>query len=266
MSTPAQVWSYRTLISNLAQRDLKARYKKSVLGWLWSLLNPAATLGIYTMVFGYFLGGNENAPGLGNGEGGIFSLYLFCGLVIWNMFSGTINVSIGSFQGAGALLTRTYFPPECPMVAGLATVILQGLLEASILMAFMVLLGNVAWTVLYLIPIFALLACFAFGLGLVLAVLNIRYRDVNYLMGILLQVWFYLTPIVYLTSSLGSTAQRFLQFNPLSAYVNGLRRAVYYLDGPTALNWLVMSSTAAISVVLGWLIFGRLAPKVIEEL
>ncbi len=77
MSTPAQVWSYRNLIANLAQRDLKARYKRSLLGWLWSLLNPAASLGIYTLVFGVFLKGS--APGMGDGQHpeGIFALYLF---------------------------------------------------------------------------------------------------------------------------------------------------------------------------------------------
>lgn len=264
MSTPAQVWSYRTLIANLAQRDLKARYKKSLLGWLWSLLNPAATLGIYTMVFGLFLGGE--GPGLGNGKNGIFALYLFCGLVIWNLFSGTINISISSFQSAGQLLTRTYFPPECPMVAGLATIVLQAGLEAVILMAVMILVSNVAWTAILLIPIFALLACFAFGLGLVLAVLNIRYRDVAYLMGILLQVWFYATPIVYKTTQVPDSANRFLQFNPLAAYVNAIRRALYHLDTPTLTNWLIMSGSAVFSLVIGWWLFGRLAPRVIEEL
>ncbi len=264
MSTPAQVWSYRTLIANLAQRDLKARYKKSILGWLWSLLNPAATLGIYTMVFGLFL--KAVAPGMGNGRSGIFALYLFCGLVIWNLFSGTINISISSFQTAGSLLTRTYFPPECPMVAGLATVLLQALLETAILMGFMIALGNVAWTVVYLIPIFVMLACFAFGLGLVLAVLNIRYRDVNYLMGILLQVWFYASPIVYPTTVIPENFQRVLQYNPLWAYANAIRRAVYHLDGPTAVNWAVMGGSAVFSLVVGWWLFSRLAPKVIEEL
>ena len=76
--------------------------------------------------------------------------------MIWNLFSGAINTSIGSFAGAGGLLTRTYFPPECPMVAGLATVMLQALVEAAILLAFMIVLGNVSWTAILLLPVFAL--------------------------------------------------------------------------------------------------------------
>ncbi len=264
MSTPAQVWSYRTLIANLAQRDLKARYKRSVLGWLWSLINPAATLGIYTMVFGVFL--KQEGPGMGSGREGVFALYLFCGLVVWNAFAGIINTSIGSFASAGPLLTRTYFPPECPMVAGLVTVLLQTVLEVAILLAFMILLGNISWTAIVVLPVFALLACFSFGLGLVLAVLNIRYRDVAYLMSILLQVWFYATPIVYRIDVIQERYQRILQLNPLSAYVNAIRRGVYHLDGPTLVNWAVMGSSAVVSLLVGWWLFSRLAPKVIEEL
>lgn len=157
MSTPAQVWQYRTLISNLAQRDLKSRYKKSFLGWLWSLINPAVTLGIYTIVFGIFLG--AVAPVAGNGEMQVFALYLFAALVAWN-FSGTINNAIASFASAGGdPLTRTYFPPECPMFAGLATVALQAGLETLILVAFMVVFGNVSWTFLVGLPILFLLGC-----------------------------------------------------------------------------------------------------------
>lgn len=265
MSTPAQVWSYRTLIANLAQRDLKARYKRSFLGWLWSLINPAATLGIYTLVFGVVLGGT--AVTMGSGREGVFALYLFCGLVVWNVFAGIINTSIGSFASAGQLLTRTYFPPECPMVAGLVTVMLQTLLEAAILLFFMILVGNISWTAVVILPVFMLLACFAFGLGLVLAVLNIRYRDVAYLMGILLQVWFYATPIVYPPDLLeGKSANAVLQFNPLNSYVNAVRRGVYHLDGPTLVNWGVMIASALLSLLVGWKIFSRLAPRVIEEL
>ncbi|CAN5639724.1 ABC transporter permease [soil metagenome] len=265
MSTPAQVYAYRTLIVNLAQRDLKARYKRSVLGWLWSLINPAATLGIYTVVFGVILG--AVGPTMGSGHKGVFALYLFCALVVWNLFSGTINIAISSFQSAGGLLTRTYFPPEAPMVAGLVNVLLQAVIEACILMFFMIIVGNVSWTVIVIIPIFVLLACFAFGIGLVLAVYNIRYRDVAYLVGILLQVWFYATPIVYEKSLIKSAAaQHFLDTNPMTHFVYAMRQSIYMLGTPTLVNWAVMTAAAIVSLIGGWMVFSRLAPRVIEEL
>lgn len=264
MSTPAEVWSYRTLIGNLAQRDLRARYKKSWLGWSWSLINPAVTLGIYTLVFGVIL--KVQAPGAGNGRTSSFALYLFCALVAWNLFSGVVNQSIQSFLGAGALLTRTYFPPECPMVAGLLTVAIQGALELGILLGFMVVLGNLSWTTLLSIPIMFLVACFAFGVGLVLGLGNIRFRDVGYLVGILMQVWFYATPIVYPLSIVSPRLQDILRFNPLTSFVSAMRASVYELRPPTMANWLVMGASAALSLVVGWAIFSRYAPRVIEEL
>jgi len=264
LSTPAEVWSYRTLIANLAQRDLKARYKKSFLGWTWSLINPAVTLGIYTVVFGVFLKGT--APVAGNGRLTSFALFLFCGLVLWNLVSGVINNSIASFLGAGQLLTRTYFPPEAPMVAGLTTVLIQGALELAILWGFMIVLGNVSWTFLISIPIMLLGACLAFGVGLVLGLGNVRFRDVGYLVGIGLQVAFYATPIVYRLDQVGELAQRVLVFNPLTAFVGGMRATVYELELPTTNEWLMMGGSATASLLIGWWVFGRYAPRVIEEL
>ena len=263
MSTPAQVWSYRTLIANLAQRELKSKYKRSFLGWSWSLINPAATLGIYTVVFGYFL--KAVPPEMGNGDQS-FALYLFSGLVIWNLFAGVINTSISTFSGAGQLLTRTYFPPECPVIAGLLTVLIQAALEFVILMFFMLIVGNVGWQVVLVLPIYLLLSCFSFGVGLVLGVANIRFRDVFYLVGIGLQVLFYATPIVYPLDIVPENAQRILAFNPMSSFVYSMRQCVYSIQLPTVTNWAVMVLAATVSLVGGWMIFSRWAPTVIEEL
>ena len=264
MSTPAQVWSYRTLILNLAQRDLKARYKKSFLGWLWSLINPATTLAIYTVVFGVFLKGT--APLAGNGKTQSFALYLFCALVCWNFFSGAINTSIQQFASSGPLLTRTYFPPECPMLSGMSTVALQAGLELTILVFFMIVVGNLYWTALLAVPILLLLGCFAFGIGLVLGLGNIRYRDVNYLVGIGLQVWFYATPIVYSIDLVHGVFLTLMKLNPLTSFVYGIRQTVYMHSYPSASNWLMMVGSALLSLTAGWLIFSRYAPRVIEEL
>jgi len=186
--------------------------------------------------------------------------------VVWNLFAGIINTSISSFATAGPLLTRTYFPPECPMVAGLGTVMLQALIEAGILMAVMIVIGNVSWTAILLFPIFFLMACFAFGIGLVLGLANIRFRDVNYLVGIALQVLFYATPIVYPLSIVPDEYRRIMELNPVGSFVYSMRQVVYSLELPTFGNWMVMVISATVSLVGGWIIFGRWAPTVIEEL
>ena len=145
-----------------------------------------------------------------------------------------------------------FFPPETPMVAGLGTVLLQAGLEFLILMVFMVIVGNITWTFLVAIPVLFLAACFAFGIGLILGLGNIRYRDVAYLVAILLQVGFYLTPIVYRLDQLSPAMQNIIRLNPLTAFVNAIRQTVYSLDLPTTSNWIVMGVAATSSLVIGW--------------
>ncbi len=266
MTAPSQVWAYRTLIRNLAARDLRSRYKKSFLGWLWSLINPATTLAIYSVVFGVFL--NGKAPLAGNGHTDAFALYLFTALIGWNTFAGGINTALQSFLASGGLLTRTYFPPECPVVAGALTVITQTLLEAAILVTFMIVVGNLSWTTLLALPILASLTLYAFGIGLVVSLLNVRYRDVAYLTALGLQLLFYATPIVYSESIVDEhpLAGLFLRLNPLTHYVAALRKSLYLLEPPTAMSWLIMVIAPAVTITIGWIFFGRNAPRFIEEI
>ena len=152
------------------------------------------------------------------------------------------------------------------MVAGLGTVLLQAFIEVGILFVVMVAIGNVSWTAILVVPIFALMSCFAFGIGLVLGLANIRFRDVNYLVGIGLQVLFYATPIVYPLSIVPDEYRRFMELNPVGSFVYSMRQVLYTLELPTLGNWTVMVVTAAVSLVGGWVIFSRWAPTVIEEL
>jgi ABC-type polysaccharide/polyol phosphate export permease len=269
MSTPAQVWQYRTLVGNLALRELRSRYKKSVVGWGWSLINPAVSLGIYTLVFGYFLKGT--APLAGNGHTSSFALWLFAALVVWNAFSGGINDSIQSFLGSGGLLTRTYFPPECPVVAGSTTVAIQTGLETAILLGFMIAIGNMGWTFLLVAPILVLVTALALGLGMIVSLLNVRYRDVNYLVGIGLQIMFYGTPIVYRLDLIPQTigpfdTSRVLGLNPMTHFVDGMRKVTYLQEVPTLGNWAAMVVSALLALAAGWTFFGAKAPQYIEEL
>ena len=269
MTAPAKVWEYRTLIGNLASRDLRSRYKKSVLGWTWSLINPAVTLGIYTVVFGYFPKGT--APVAGNGTTTSFALWLFSALVLWNAFSSGINIAMTSFIASGGLLTRTYFPPECPVIAGTATVLTQTCVESVILLGFMVVLGNLGWTTLFLPLIVILITCFAFGLGMIVSLLNVRYRDVAYLVNVSLQVAFYATPIVYRIDQIpakvgGFSPVTILRLNPLTHFVGAMRSSVYLLRPPTLTNWIVMVVSALLSVLIGWRFFAKRAPRYIEEI
>lgn len=264
-----EVWGYRELIGRLVQRELGSRYKRSVLGWLWSMLNPAATLAIYALVFGVLL--KFDPPRAGNGRFDNFALYLFCALVMWNAFYGVITGAMSALLDLGSLLGKVYFPPEAPAVAALLTVLFQAAIEASILMLILICLANVSWTFLLWPVLLLFLAIFALGIGLVLSVWNVRYRDVGYLATIALQFLFYVTPIVYPLSliperAMGLPVRDIIRLNPLSQFTEASRELLYGLDWPGLLRLGLMALISLAVGAGGWMMFKVRTRDIAEEL
>ncbi len=269
ITTATELWSYRGLIGNLARRELSSKYKKSVLGWLWSLLSPALTLGIYTVVFGTFL--PSPPPVAGNGELKSFALYLFAALVVWNFFNAVLQGSMAALTGAGPLLKKVYFPPSCPAIANSLTALYQAGIEAAILAGVMVILGNVSWTFLLYPVLLLLLLAFALGLGLVLSIGNVYFRDVGYLVGIGLQMLFYGTPIIYTLDRIpgrmgGVPIHAIIEWSPLAQFVAASRSIFYALELPSASTCTYLLVVPLVVLVLGWWIFERISRNVVEEL
>ena len=250
------------------ERELKARYKRSVLGWAWSLINPATTLLVYAIVFGTLL--QVKPPVAGNGSLQNFALYLFCGLVIWNFFTAVVNGSMGALVGAGGLLRKVYFPPECPVIANGLVALAQTGIEVGILLFLMVILGNVSWTFIFVPYLIVLLVMFSIGLGLVCSLFNVYFRDIQYLVAVGLNVLFYMTPIVYTINLVEDNApkpiQLLVRFNPLTLFVGGMRDAVYDLEVPNLARLGGLTAVSIATVVIGWAIFRRFAGRVSEEL
>lgn len=264
-----EIWGYRELIGRLVQRELGARYKRSILGWLWSMLNPAATLAIYALVFGVLL--KFDPPRAGNGRFDNFALYLFCALVMWNAFYGVITGAMSALLDLGSLLGKVYFPPEAPAVAALVTVLFQAAIEGSILMLILICLVNVSWTFLLWPVLLLFFSIFALGIGLVLSVWNVRYRDVGYLSTIALQFLFYVTPIVYPLSliperAMGLPARDIIRLNPLSQFTEASRELLYGLDWPGLLRLGLMALISLAVGAGGWLMFKARTRDIAEEL
>jgi ABC-2 type transport system permease protein len=264
MTAATEIWSYRNLIYNLAQRELRARYKKSLLGWLWSLINPAAMLAIYTIVFGVFF--KAEPPVAGNGHTESYGLYLFAGLVIWNMFNGTVTGAIIALQTSGGLLNKVYFPPSAPAIANLMTVLLQFVIETAILAAIMIALGNVSATYILFPALVVFLAMFSLGLGLFVSVFNVYYRDVGYLVGIGMQVLFYATPIIYPLNIVPDWALPVIRLNPLTQLVEWSRDAFYDLTWPSLASFSLTALACILTFVVGWAVFNVKARNIAEEL
>lgn len=263
------LWRYRSLTWNFAQREIKGKYKGSVLGWGWSLLSPLATIVIFSFVFATVF--RAEPPPFGSGREGLYAVWLFVGLVAWNFFNGTVQTSMTSLIGAGPLLKKIYFPPFTPVLGGVVAALWQTAIESVLLLVVLAALGNVGWTMLLLPLVVALLAVFAAGLALLLALLNVRFRDVAYLVSILLQMLFYLTPIIYPPTlvperALGLPLRDLLLVNPLAQYVGAVRDVVYDLEVPSAGRFGWMAGAAIVSLAIGWTAFSRGARDVIEEL
>ncbi len=268
-----EIWTYRGLVGNFAQRELRGKYKGSALGWFWSLLNPLATLGVYALVFGVFL--KFEPPVAGNGELKNFAIYLFTALVAWNFFFAVVTGSIGALAGAGPLLKKIYFPAFAPVIGGAGATLFQTGIEVGLLLAVMVVLQNVSWTFLFLPYLLLLLALFAIGIGLLLAMLNVRYRDVAYLVTIVLNLLFYATPIIYPISLVPETVQgpwgevparALYDLSPLTQFVQAFRDAVYLLQPPSPGRLLTLTIVSVGVFLLGFTYFQRGSRDVAELL
>ena len=264
-----ETWNHRSIVRNLAERELKVKYKKSLLGWVWSLLNPLATLVIYSIVFGTFL--KIKPPVGGNGELQVFALYLFAALVMWNFFGAVVNGSMGAMTGAGPLIRKVYLPPECIVFSVIGAAVLQTVVEAFLLAVIMIIVGNASFTFLLFPFLLVLLVLFTAGLAMVASLLNVYYRDVGYLVAIAMNFLFYATPIVYTITIVpkdvnGIPARAIIEANPMTQFVMASRDIFYELQVP---SWDRIAYLAVWSIsvfVIGWWIFARHAGDIAEEL
>jgi ABC-type polysaccharide/polyol phosphate export permease len=263
------LWHYRSLIVNFANRDLRARYKGTLLGFAWSLVVPIATLVIYSIVFGVIFRGG--APALGNGDTGPFFVWLFTGLVPWGMYSVTLNTSIASLLGNGPLMKKIYFPAYASVFGSVLATFYQSLIELMVLAVILLVLGNVGLTWLVLVGWVVLFAAFVAGVSLIFSVLNVHLRDTAYLVGIVVQMQFYLTPIIYQPDLVpqrwhGIPLRSVIAYQPLAVFVETFRSLVYELTLGRGVAWLVCLAWTALAVLAAIAVYRRRGLDLSEEM
>jgi ABC-type polysaccharide/polyol phosphate export permease len=265
-----ELWTYRGVVRNLAVRELKLRYKRSLLGWLWSLINPAAILGIYTLVFGGFL--RVEAPPAHNPTLHSFAIFLFTGFIVWDFFSVVVRASMGWLMEAGPLLNKVYFPGELPVMAGAMSVTVQTGTEAVILLLVLALVGNLGPTALFLPLILALLFLFTIGVAMMVSLSHVYFRDVAHVVHISTTLLFYATPIVYpfsiVPERLGSgfPIKSVLALNPLTQFVDITRTVLYELRVPSLRQLIGLGAVSAVSFLGGWAVFRRYGRHLSEDM
>jgi len=257
------------LLWNLTLREMRSKFKRSVLGWLWSIINPLAMIAIYTIVFGVFF---KLEPPRGEPSGlHSYGFFLVCGLLPWLYLTNALNGATGSIVGNEGLVKKVYFPravlPGASTLAWLSSFGVELAVFGVLLLAW----GNM---ILPWIPVVVALMLiqtgFAFGLGLMLSAGNAYFRDVQHFLTIVLNVWFYATPILYPATQLdGQPAivrTLILKVNPMSVFVDAYRDVLYHLRFPTPTQWVAMIGVASVSLVVGTLVFRRIEPALAEEL
>jgi len=232
------LWEYRELLFFLIWRDVKVRYKQTALGVLWVLLQPVTSVAIFTLLFGVLLKVDS---------GGIpYPVFALAGLLPWNYFSQALSRSSASVVNSSHLITKVYFPRLVIPLSGVLSSLLDFFVAFSVLVFLMIVYGVAPTARLMVLPALVLLAmATALGFGLWLSALNVRYRDVNYLLPFLIQIWMYVTPVVYGSSLIPERFRFVLSLNPMTGVVEGFRWA---LLGPASVGDYLSPPLVAISV------------------
>jgi ABC-type polysaccharide/polyol phosphate export permease len=271
MSSASELIARRELLWNLTLRELRGRYKRSLLGWGWSLLNPIAFMIIYTFAFSIVLDANP-APGDPSGLSS-YAFFLLCGLLPWTFFNVSVTEAMGSVVSNGALVRKVAFPREHLVIATIIAGLFTLAVELTVLSAALIVFGNMVlpWLPLVVVTTF-LLAIFATGFGLGLAAANVYFRDMTYLWGILVQALFFLTPIVYTPDLVEReladypTLVRIYNDLPMAVVVRIYRNLLYDLRMPRLIDYGLLAGYAFAALAVGWWLFDRLEGRFAEEL
>ena len=268
MGAVASVVASRELLWNLTLRELRTKYRRSFLGWAWSMLNPLSTVAIYAFVFGVLF--ESTAPaGDPSGLTG-FAYYLLCGLLPWNFFSLVNTLGMSAISANAGLVRRVAFPREILVFANVMHACVQFGIELALLTVVLLIAGSPLLPWLPMVVLLSLiLAVFASGFALILSALTVYFKDVTYLWQIFIQVWFFLTPIVYspevVEDRAPAWANRLLEFNPMRAFVLTYRDLMYDAHAPSWKHLGLLSVTAVVSLTFGWWAFQRMGRRLPEE-
>jgi len=273
-----EVFAARELLVNLTLREIRGKYKRTVFGQLWSLANPLALMLIYTFVFGLIFRIN---PGPGDPSGiDVFALWLLCGLLPWTFLATVINLGAGSLVANAGLIQKVYFSRIVLPLSLVGSAGYNWLFEMAVLIVALSIVGAfvVPWIPLLLV-VTLLLVGFAAGLSLLLAVANVYFRDTQYLITIVLQLWLYLSPVIYPVSlvegaskSVGGlfgspiTVEGIYNLNPMVHFIDLFRQLLYDNRWPDGNDLLICTIWTIGVLAIGLVVFRRNEKNLAEAL
>lgn len=250
---------YRYLIRNLISRDLKVRYKRSSIGFVWVMLNPLLTMAVMSVVFSHVFG--SRTSGISN-----YPVYILGGLLIWNVFAQGTTAAMGNLMGNSGVLRRMYVPPSAFVASTIGSAVVNLSFALIPFIVLSVILGarpSLAW--FYVIVPMVQVTIFSFGVGLIISALVVFFQDIYEIYNVFILLFMYLTPVFYPVSVLGEFEQ-YEYFNPMFHMIEGFRNPILSGQIPSLDNILITSIMVLLTALIGWLIFTRLEGKFVYHL
>lgn len=257
------IWAYRGFVLGTVKREFQSKYRNSLLGAAWNIINPLAMIVVYTVIFAQVM--RAKLPGVDSTFG--YSIYLCAGVLTWGLFVEMVGRGQSMFLDNANLLKKISFPRiTLPIV-----VVLNALLNFGIVfglfLVFLLISGNFpGWVTVAALPVLALQILFAIGLGMVLGVLNVFFRDVGQFFGIFLQFWFWLTPIVYPANILPEAIKPFMNLNPMAPVIGAYQNIFVNHHWPQWGSLWPTALLASLLCLLGFRLFKKNAGEMVDEL
>lgn len=258
MSTIKEIYQYREMIFSLVRRDLRGKYKGSVLGFFWTFLNPLLQLLVYTIVFSVFFKNDIEK----------FYIFLFIGLVPWLFFSTCVSGGASSVVSQENLVKKIYFPRQVLPISFVTSAFVNMLLTFIVIFIVLILSGfGINLSILWALPIVMIVEyLLALGITMLFSALTVYFRDLEYVLGIIAMAWMYLTPILYEVDTIPKQYQNLIYLNPMTGIILCYKEILYYKKLPeleTIVSGLIIG---VLFLVGGFIIFEKMQKRFVEEL
>jgi lipopolysaccharide transport system permease protein len=257
------LWAYRAFILGSVKREFQSKYRNSLLGAAWMVLNPLAMIIVYTVIFSKVM----HSRLAGSDSTFAYSIFLCAGILTWGLFAEIVSRAQNTFLENANLIKKISFPRLCLPVTVVANALVNFSIVFALFSIFLLISGNFHGLVyLALIPVLAILIAFAIGLGISLGVLNVFFRDVGQLFGIVLQFWFWLTPIVYPATILPESVRALMRLNPMANLIGAFQGILVTGQWPAWQGLWPVTLLAIAMCALGMRLFRKHAGEMVDEL
>ncbi len=257
------LWCYRGFVFSMVAREFRSRYLGSLLGSIWAILNPMALITIYTVIFSRVM--RAKLPGIDDTMA--YGLFVCAGLLPWLFFVELLSRFPNIFIEQATLLKKVSFPRITLPVIALCSATVNFLIIFAIFLFFLLVTGRFpGWVVLAYIPLLLIQQMFVVGFGILLASVNVFFRDIGQFIGVIIQFWFWFTPIVYVVTMLPERAQKLLPLNPMTAFMQAYQGIILYGRWPDLLHFKLHIAGALLALASGFFVFHRLSDEMVDEL